>query len=157
MCAILDTNVVHEVFGDDPAEAGIHFFRWVNSNRGGLVSGGRNYKELMDGSENFRRWVRQTRLKGALTVEDHGQVNELERGIVHSSSLLSDDPHIIALAQIGGVRLLYSNDGDLQRDFGRKDLIDNPRGRVYSTRDSKAFDRRKRNLLARKDLCKRIH
>ena len=42
-------------------------------------------------------------------------------------------PHVLALAQVSGARLLYSNDQTLQRDFKNSKLIKNPRGNVYTT------------------------
>ena len=78
------------------------------------------------------------------------RVEEIEE----SGSFKSDDPHVIALAQISGARLLYSNDPDLQQDFGDKRLIDSPRGKVYSTRINQEFTRIHRQLLGRRDLCR---
>lgn len=46
--------------------------------------------------------------------------------------ILSDDPHVIALARATGVRLLYTGDGALANDFKDKRVIDRPRGKVYS-------------------------
>ena len=68
---------------------------------------------------------------------------------------VSDDQHIIALAQISGARLLYSHDGDLQEDFRNKELIDRPRGKVYSTKKTKNFTSAHRGLLGRQDLCQK--
>lgn len=62
---------------------------------------------------------------------------------------VSDDEHIIALAQISGARLLYSNDGDLHKDFRNKNLIDNPRGKVYSTRENTGFSKDRKDQLQR--------
>ena len=47
-------------------------------------------------------------------------------------NLRSDDPHVLALARTAGVRLLYTGDRDLMADFKNKELIDRPRGRVYT-------------------------
>lgn len=65
----------------------------------------------------------------------------------------SDDTHIIALAQISGARLLFSNDKALHQDFKNKELINNPRGKVYSTLRGSDFRASHKNLLARRDLC----
>ena len=59
-----------------------------------------------------------------------------------------------ALAKISGARLLYSNDKDLHQDFKDKNLIDNPRGRVYSTLESKNFSVSHSRLLKKRDLCR---
>ena len=45
-----------------------------------------------------------------------------ETALTLSDSCRSNDPHVIALAQINGARLLYSNDEALQKDFGDKRL-----------------------------------
>lgn len=55
-----------------------------------------------------------------------------ERTLRARADLHSDDPHVLALARATGVRLLYTSDRNLKDDFKRKDLIDRPRGSVYS-------------------------
>lgn len=47
--------------------------------------------------------------------------------------IVSDDPHVIALARFSGARVLHTHDKKLMEDFGTKDLIDGPRGTVYSS------------------------
>ena len=59
----------------------------------------------------------------------------------------SNDQHVILLAVAGDARLLYSNDKDLHADFRSPSIIDNPRGRVYSTLRSGGLDDKKRLLL----------
>ena len=44
---------------------------------------------------------------------------------------VSDDPHVIALAQESGARLLCSLDEALHTDFTNPRLINAPRGHVY--------------------------
>ena len=76
----------------------------------------------------------------------------------NASRCVSDDPHVVALAQLSGARLLYSNDTDLMQDFRNRNLIDRPRGRIYSTDEkmnpSKSFTTTHRNLLKTKGLCR---
>ena len=69
---------------------------------------------------------------------------------------VSNDPHIIALAQVSRSRRLYSNDSDLQADFTDKMLIDKPRGKVYSTMKNRDFSGTHRALLKLKknELCR---
>ena len=87
-------------------------------------------------------------------LHDDGDVNARTEELQAEAALRSDDPHVIALAQVSGSRLLYSNDRALQQDFRDKALIDNPRGSVYSTLRSKKFTRsRKDQLVARNELC----
>ena len=157
MCAILDANVVHEVFGSSRPEAGVKFFQWLNTGKNQLVTGGRAYDELKGSSDDFRRWAVQARLAGIMREENRFKVNTRTEELEAQGKYKSDDPHVLALAQVSDVRLLYTNDGDLQQDFGNKSLIDNPRGKVYTTRRNKSFTTTHKNLLSRTDLCKIDH
>lgn len=162
MCAILDTNVLHQVFGDNRVPAGDEFRAWLDTGKGTLVSGGKNFVELTRDLK-FKRWAQNARLQGTLKlildepIDGFDAVDAREQEIFGRGGYRSNDPHVIALAQISDVRLLYSNDGDLIDDFKDKRLLDRPRGKVYSTNASGEFTRAHKNLLARKDLCKDDH
>ena len=151
MCAIVDANVAHEVFGVKRPEAGVKFFGWINAGSGRLVVGGKLLKEL--NRTSAREWARQALNAGLLRNVKSSEVNDRTDQLQHEGSCRSDDPHVIALAQVSGARLLYSNDKALQRDFKSKALIDDPRGKVYSTRGEGSFQRSHDRLLKRKDLC----
>lgn len=154
MCAIVDTNVVSQVFGANPPNAGRKFFRWIDSNvNGRLVVGGRLWEELNKVSR-FQKWAQQAKISGKMRFVDKDQVNGREEDLRGTLSCISNDPHIIALAQVSGARLLYSNDIKLQQDFKNKKLIDNPRGRIYTTNKGReAFSAGHKKLLERRDLC----
>ncbi len=47
----------------------------------------------------------------------------------------------------------FTNESALQADFKTKALIDQPRGRVYSTKENPAFGRAHRDLLRNRTLC----
>ena len=152
MCAILDANVAGQVFGTDRPPAGAAFFRWIHGGRGRLMVGGKLLREL-DRNRAFREWRLQAVQAGRiLRLNDEavdGRASQLER----DNACRSDDEHVVAVAQLGGARLLYSNDGDLQADFGDKALIDQPRGKVYSTRFREDLTRQHRRLLTDASLC----
>ena len=152
MCAIIDANVAHEVFGENRPEAGVKFFEWIEEKGGRLVAGGKLLAELY--RTPARMWVQQRLLAGEITTEDKNEVNAKTDQLHNEGSCKSDDPHVIALAQVSGARLLYSNDGDLQEDFGNKNLIDRPRGKVYSTRVNKDFQPGHKKLLENRNLCR---
>ena len=155
MCAILDASVVSEVFGADQPPAGKGFFDWINEGGGRLVVGGRLRGELQRGSDGYREWFDRAVQYGRIRIKNDCEVNARAVDLQAEVSLRSNDPHIIALAQLSGARLLYSNDSDLQRDFKDKSLIDNPRGRVYSTLKNKEFTRsRERQLVSQDKLCR---
>ena len=153
MCAIVDANVSHEVFGSNPPQAGERFFIWLNAGTGRLVAGGKLLDELNRSSADFRRWAQQVRRAGKMRIVDREKVDSRTKDIENEGKCKSDDPHVIALAQVSGARLLYSNDGDLQKDFNNTDLVNNPPGHVYSTLKTKNFTRARRNTLRRRDLC----
>ena len=157
MCAILDANVVHQVFGSNRPDAGEKFFQWLSSGKGRLVTGGKLFDELKGSSEGFRRWAVQARLSGRLREESKREVDTRTTELERDGEYKSDDPHVLALAQVSDVRLLYTNDAALQQDFDDKRLIDNPRGKVYTTKVNRNFTTTHRNLLRRQNLCKVAH
>ena len=81
-------------------------------------------------------------------------MDEREEELSREGRCLSNDAHIIALGQISGARLLYSNDKALHEDFGNKRLIDRPRGKVYSTNERKDFTNIHARLLNNRNLCR---
>ena len=155
MCAIVDANVASEVFGSNLSPAGEKFFEWLNKGNGRLVVGGKLFEELEKSSADFIYWERGALLAGRMRIVNKREVDARTEQIQRENKIRSDDPHVIALAQVSGARLLYSNDGDLQKDFRNGKLIDDPRGNVYSTRRDKSFQRSHDGLLKNKKLCRR--
>ena len=154
MCAIVDANVMHEVFGSNLPPAGEGFFDWIEKGTKRLVVGGKLREELEQSSEDFRKWARVAIRTGKIRIVSTNEVDVKTREIENEGGYVSNDPHVLALAQVSGARLLYSNDGDLQEDFGNKNLIDQPRGKVYSTRVNKDFQPGHKKLLENRNLCR---
>ncbi len=153
MCAIIDTNAVSEVFGSNLPPAGERFFDWLNKGSGRLVVGGKLLDELEKSSTDFRRWGQEAQLAGKMRIVNKSGVDARTEQLQSEGAITSDDPHVIALAQVSGARLLYTNDRRLQEDFKNKRLIDDPRGRVYSTSGAGNFQRRHDRLLRNRNLC----
>ena len=161
MCAILDANVVHEVFGVKQSPAGKEFYQWIYSPKetNFLVVGDKLLGELERASGEFRERTKQAFqhplqqafLTGRIKKISDGEESKIEaREKNLRKECVSNDAHIIALAQVSGARLLCSNDRDLHKDFKNKGLIDGPRGRVYSTfRKSNT----RNSWIKRKNLC----
>ena len=167
MCAILDNDVVHQVFisddrrkarDDNRPEAGKEFFKWIDSGKGTLVVGGKLLQELAR-THSFSVWMQMHLLsgRGVMRINDQ-EVNNRTRMLQQANLCRSNDKHVIALAQVSGARLLYSNDGLLHDDFEDKALIDNPPGKIYTTRkhkdappeqDNTRFRRSHRDMLRR--------
>jgi hypothetical protein len=152
MCAVIDANVAHEVFGSSQQPAGRGFLEWINKGLGRLVAGGKLVAEL-DGTP-AREWLRQAQNAGRVARVNDEEVNARTAQLEDEQKCRSNDPHVIALAQVSGARLLYSNDTTLHADFKDRSLIDEPAGHVYSTNKTKNFTPARRRLLARKDLCR---
>ncbi len=153
MCAIIDASVLHEVFHPNGPEAGKKFFQWINTGTGILVVGGKVYEEF-NRMSSARKWAQQAIISGRMRVANKQEVETQATDLKNASLCMSNDEHVVALAQISGARLLYSNDGDLQQDFTNKTLIDQPRGKVYSTIERENFGNGHKQLLRRTDLCR---
>ena len=124
MCAILDANVTAEVFGNKKTPAGQKFREWLDSGRSSLVMGGKLADELTH--DGFREWSETAIQYGKLLLIERAKVDERAAELHSSNDCISDDEHVIALAQLSGARLLFSNDSDLHSDFKSKILIDEP-------------------------------
>lgn len=158
MCAILDNSARDEVFGNTPTTRGRLFFDWINQGQGRLSIGGTKLRAELGGSTqqpgsiNFRRWL-PTAIRRGLIIQpdDDNTVDAAADDLKVQGICLSDDPHVLALAQDTGARLLYSNDGDLQEDFRNRDIIKGVRGKIYPNTDYREFlnDRRNRRLCSR--------
>ena len=161
MCAIVDAQVAHEVFGENPSPAGDEFYKWASEGQGHLVAGGKLLEELESGSPGFRLWARQAQLAGRITLLDEERVEQRTRQIERDVEHKSNDPHVLAVALISGARLLFTNDKLLEQDFRSKSLIDRPRGSIYHTRDIRTSNENKRfgpthkRLLGNSRLCRR--
>ena len=94
--------------------------------------GGKLRAELAD-NQNFRVWLSQAVQAGQARIFNDSMVESATSDVLAEGVCQSNDPHVIALARISGVHLLYTNDGLLQRDF--KAIIHG--GVIYTTRRSK--------------------
>lgn len=158
MGAILDANVAREVFGgSNRPGAGKQFFDRINRRKGILVGGGKLLQELQLLGASVRRGIDEALRSGKMKRISDRKVDALTKKLQDEGGFKSNDPHVLALAQSSGARLLYSNDGDLQDDFRNKELIDQPRGKVYSTKcDGGNFKKSHKTLLLKlknRELC----
>jgi hypothetical protein len=133
MCVIIDANVAPRVLlsNNDPDFRAV--FKALFSDRrpiAKVVYGGKNATELQHNGA-IRRILAELDRAGRASEVSNSDI-EIELAQVEMSGLcVSDDPHIIALARAGNVRLVCTKDKDLQRDVTNKQLLDKPRGRVY--------------------------
>ena len=133
MCAIIDTNVVHEAFGNKTTPAGTQFRKWLISPRGMLVVGGGHLRELTRNG-NFRRWFREARRDSGLVRQvNQAHIDSSRNALTLNREVRSDDENVLALALASGARVLFTNDRDLQEDFGNTNIIPHPAGQIYTT------------------------
>lgn len=136
MCLIIDANRACVVFDYPTPVDFLPLFDWIEQRGGVVIIGGRLRRELYKVDRAKRRikeWVRA----GRAFIIDESLVDKLESEIAVGQALKSDDPHVIALAQLSGARVLCTEDRNLIVDFKDKRLIDKPRGAVYRTQRHK--------------------
>ena len=154
MCAIVDANVGHEVF--DPSrqtEAGRFFYDWLMRPNGGTMVAGGNLLRELNRSEAFRRFFGERLLANRARRIPDEPIAQAEDGIRRERLNDSNDEHVLALAQVTGARLLFTNDHALQQDFQNREIITGTRGRIYTTVERNDLRRTHRDLLRRSDLC----
>ena len=147
MCAILDANAASAVFGRNQGGATRAFFDWINDGSGSLVVGGKLRREL-NKIGSFREWQKQAVLAGRIKNADDAIVDKRAAELVRRDECASNDHHIVALANVSGARLLYTNDAELQKDFKNHNLIKEPRGKIYPAKTQADFGSVHRKLLA---------
>ena len=109
MCAIVDANVAHQVFGENRPPAGKRFFDWLSGPHGQLVLGGRLREELGKDAE-VSKWIKTASLYGRVRSMIDQDVNGRTEALRRNNICTSNDEHVIALALVSGARLLYTND-----------------------------------------------
>lgn len=97
-----------------------------------MVVGGRLTQELQR-VEGSRRVMLQLQRAGKLETVDEKAL-AVEVGRVESLGPTSNDAHVLALARVSGARLLVSDDDALQDDFKDRRFLQDPRGKVCSSR-----------------------
>ena len=152
MCAILDANVLGDVFGKGRRATGKQFFDWLEGSRARLVVGGKLYDELVR-TEAFETWVATAIKDGRVRYFARDEVEKEMASMPEDQPCKSDDQHIIALARVSKARVLYSDDGNLCDDFRNPVLVPKPRGRLYPSGESPNARRHRRELLNQSDLC----
>jgi hypothetical protein len=128
MCLIIDANSAHTLFDDSVIGS---FIRTALVN-GDLKAafGGRVKLELL--GTRIKAIYVQFRLSGAFVEYDDADCDRAERLYAQHPRVRSDDPHVLGLADVSGCRLLLSDDTALRGDFGNKNVLPKPRGKILS-------------------------
>lgn len=136
MCLIVDNSVRDRVFlkPDDGDFSELHSCLFGPGRPAvRIVYGGKLRLEYLQSGKILEQ-LRTLDQKGqARTVDDH--LVEQEIAVVIAKGLCrSNDEHVIALARVARVGLLCADDAALKQDFKTRELINNPRGKVYNRR-----------------------
>ena len=130
MCLIVDIDIAREVLFPSGAHDFEPIRKGLENGRVRIVGGGQLSKEYAkDGS--VLRLFNELLRSGRARLVDHDEVYRITKEVKNQGKCRSNDAHIIALAKVGGVRLMCSNDGDLRRDFVDADIL-GPRGNLFS-------------------------
>ena len=134
MPLILDANQMSNCLNKTPES--IPIIIALSSRKVTIVFGGT--KILAEYSRNhlFLALVNELFKAGVARKLDDNLVNQQERVFIQTGAILSDDPHILAVAFVGKSRLLFTEDQALMHDFKSKSMLDKPRGRIYNLADS---------------------
>ena len=135
---IVDANVLGMFLLQPRNEDIAPIYGWLQSGWGSIVysTGGQFQREIDDRNrERLAGLVRAGRARQVLWDRVQPYETQFE-------NIRSDDPHILALARAEGVRLLYTRDNRLRRDFTDGDILG---GSIYR-------DQRDANLLTQ-DAC----
>ncbi len=132
MCVIVDANKLSAFFDPSNKDAA-PLMKWVLG--GGAIvfsTDGRYACELHKANrmDVFRMLRQRYNAHQFRESEMSEHLDMLEK----DKRCRSDDKHILALAIVSGARVLYTEDGALQQDFKNTDIINRPKGRIYSHR-----------------------
>lgn len=131
MSIIVDANCASDLLSANPSEDFKPVLDAVVSKGARISYGGSKLKREYMALPAVWRFVVALDRAGKARAHPDAAIDALEQALSLSGALKSDDPHIIALAQVSGARLLCSRDKALHQDFLAKELIDKPRGSVY--------------------------
>lgn len=130
MGVIIDANRAALAVASPPDPTLKWVLDWISS-KGCLVVGGKLREELGK-IEKFRRLMTRLKQSGRLEEMDDDEVNAKAANLSAQTGLLkSDDPHVLALAIVSGVRVICTDDTALMDDIKNKEVINGPRGKVF--------------------------
>ena len=134
MCMIIDANVMGKFLRDSKNEDCDPIYRWLRNGGKILYSSGGRFKHEI--GEFAKIKLSELSGKGNAILVGAEKFYKIEHDIKIGKLCKSDDFHILALAKFTGARVLYTKDRKLIKDFKNKILIDNPRGRIYSSKSN---------------------
>lgn len=147
MCLIVDNNCMFNLLDTANNNDFDSIKKALHAGKARLVYGGQLLRELIQNHAVMDLLTKYDQAGRARRIPD-GHVDQRAEELRAGHACISNDEHIIALAQVSKVRLLCTHDTRLQTDFTNSALLSNPRGKIYKNKD---HDR----LLSTR--CKHIH
>ena len=132
MCVIIDASVAARAFAVPCEDDFAPLWRWIEDNSGKLVFGGRLGLEL-NKLGNVKRRLLQLWRAGRALQASKTEIDAEAKVVEKLDMCRSNDAPVIALARASGARVLCTNDQDLETDFKNRELVPDPRGRIYKT------------------------
>jgi hypothetical protein len=133
MFIIIDANTAHEMASSPAHGDAVPVLKWLTTQKGSLALGGRLTVELY--RTPLKSLLVELARSGTAKIYPNDAIRAEESRLLVTNQCSSNDLHVIASAVVSGTRLLYSRDQRLQADFRSPNIINNPRGHVYSSAD----------------------
>ncbi len=131
MCLIIDANIAGQLFSSPETRAAFEpVMKALADGAAQAIYGGHLTVEYQRIAA-FWRFVVALDRAGRARQLPAAEVQAETQRLKDSGRCRSNDHHVIALARVGEVRLLCSQDQPLHADFTDKALLDAPRGNVY--------------------------
>lgn len=121
MCLIIDANVLTLVIGLRPDPEFLPIRQALEKKTAIAFFGGQLRREYLR-LTRFLAIIAELRRSGALHRLDDQEVDR-QMELFKKRRLVSDDPHILAVAEVSKVRLLCSHDKELHADFTNPNLL----------------------------------
>lgn len=112
MCIVIDINCLSKVFNTDDIdhEEFIPVKEWIISGKGKIVYGGAKFKQELRKTTEYRRLLTIFKRFQKIVEIDDNKVDRRFSEIVELVDKNCDDPHLIAIFDISGCKLLCSHD-----------------------------------------------
>ena len=131
MHIIIDANCSADALTPTPKPEFSPLIRAILEGKKKLAVGGTKQKREYMKNTKAWKYIQLLDQAGRAFLVSDIKVDEEELVIKANIPLVSDDPHLLALARLSGARILCSLDQALHTDFCNPRIISKPRGRVY--------------------------
>ncbi|MGL4574402.1 MAG: hypothetical protein ACRCV9_06395 [Burkholderiaceae bacterium] len=117
MALIVDANCSTRVFAQNPTDDFLPVIECLRQRRNSMHYGGTKLLQEYAKTKTVLRTILSLDRAGIAKRIDDDKVDTKESELVDESQCESNDPHIVALALVGGAKVLISHDVALHQDF----------------------------------------